>query len=257
MGFECNLDHPRKVCDYRSCLGFVFSEIVGPYDFWGYTDNDQIYGNIRAFITNDLLSKYDKIGKWGHFSLYRNTPAMNSLFMSDFRKLGLLFYKDVFSTPYNCFFEETTMYRFGELSGFPCYDDESIIFDCSPSSFRFIDRKWGKEKSAPHIVVFDSGKVLTYVVDSNCLRTSREVIYAHFQKRRMDIICKNLIQSDCLFFYPNVVCDKETYDEKKALKSANKMKLFYGIKKDLAHRFAIKYNNFHKKHSKKFKQIYY
>ena len=31
------------------------------YDFWGHCDMDLIWGDIRNFITEDVLSKYDKI----------------------------------------------------------------------------------------------------------------------------------------------------------------------------------------------------
>jgi hypothetical protein len=54
-------------------------------------DNDLLLGNVRHFITEDLLSQYDYIsgvhstGKhvknWGPFTLYRNSKVTNSLFL--------------------------------------------------------------------------------------------------------------------------------------------------------------------------------
>ena len=49
------------------------------YDFWGYCDIDLIFGNIRKFITDDILDKYDKILSRGHFTLFRNKDSINTI----------------------------------------------------------------------------------------------------------------------------------------------------------------------------------
>ena len=84
----------------------IFSNWIKNYDFWGYCDVDVIFGNIRTFMTDELLGEHDLISArhdylTGCFALYRNNPFMRELFKQsrDYRK--------VFSEPRNFFFDET------------------------------------------------------------------------------------------------------------------------------------------------------
>ena len=80
----------NKVIDFKPCFAHLFPELVSRYDWWGHLDNDLLLGNIRHFVTQDILSHYDLIpgippkGKWimswGPFTLYRNTKVTNELF---------------------------------------------------------------------------------------------------------------------------------------------------------------------------------
>ncbi len=94
LGFDVTIDTPYKVCDLKPAYGEVFSEYLAPYDFWGMTDLDVIFGNIRQFIDDEILRKFDVINAYsdyivGHFCLYRNTPFFRSLFREsrDFKKV--------------------------------------------------------------------------------------------------------------------------------------------------------------------------
>ncbi|WP_343613214.1 DUF6625 family protein [Flavobacterium sp.] len=86
LGFQVNIDYPYKLCDFKPAYGFLFPEIIEEYDFWGQSDLDIIYGNIRDFITIDMLNKFDFISvrhdyTTGCFALYKNNPIMNTFFM--------------------------------------------------------------------------------------------------------------------------------------------------------------------------------
>lgn len=79
------LTTPRKLCDLRPAYGYIFQEYIAEYDFWGFCDVDIIWGNIRKFITPELLGTYDivssrKFNISGHFTLLRNTSIVNSFF---------------------------------------------------------------------------------------------------------------------------------------------------------------------------------
>lgn len=50
-----------KLCDFKPTYGLIFSEYIAKYDFWGMGDIDVIYGNIRDFITEDVLNNNDII----------------------------------------------------------------------------------------------------------------------------------------------------------------------------------------------------
>jgi hypothetical protein len=85
LGFEVNIDFPYKLCDLKPAYGLVFSEYITGYDFWGQSDIDIIYGNLRGFLTDEFLNRYDFISlrhdyTTGCFALYRNNELMNNMF---------------------------------------------------------------------------------------------------------------------------------------------------------------------------------
>lgn len=85
LGFVVNIDCPYKLCDFKPAYGFLFPELIAGYDFWGQSDLDVIYGDIRGFITDEMLGQYDFISlrhdyTTGCFALYRNNKKMNTFF---------------------------------------------------------------------------------------------------------------------------------------------------------------------------------
>lgn len=85
LGFPVNVKEGYKMCDFKPTYGFLFSDLLKPYDFWGHGDLDVIFGNIRNFITDQVLKDHDLICVrhdflTGYFLLYRNDDRMNTLF---------------------------------------------------------------------------------------------------------------------------------------------------------------------------------
>lgn len=85
LGFTVNIDLPYKFCDFKPAYGLIFEDYTKGYDFWGQSDIDVIYGNIRKFMNSTLLDKYDFISlrhdyTTGCFALYRNNSLMNNIF---------------------------------------------------------------------------------------------------------------------------------------------------------------------------------
>jgi hypothetical protein len=106
LGFEVNITHGYKLCDFKPAYGFIFPELIEGYDFWGYCDIDIIFGNIRDFMTDDLLESYDLISTrpdWipGCFLLFKNCLKMNTLFQQSKD------YKKVFTGQKHYCFDET------------------------------------------------------------------------------------------------------------------------------------------------------
>jgi hypothetical protein len=65
--------------------GVIFADDLKPFDFWGCSDLDIVWGNIRHFATDARLqdlhifsSRKEKLS--GHCTFYRNTPEVNRLF---------------------------------------------------------------------------------------------------------------------------------------------------------------------------------
>jgi hypothetical protein len=85
LGEQIFFDNPYKVCDFKPAFGVLFEEYLREYDFWGNADIDIVYGNIRDFLTKELLNNNDVITARreylaGHMTLYRNTPEINRLY---------------------------------------------------------------------------------------------------------------------------------------------------------------------------------
>lgn len=86
LGLDFMPENPYKLCDIRPALGYIHKgELVG-YDFWGYGDIDLVYGNLRAYFTNERLQSKDLFSTTGrrvagHLCLMRNTTAMHTAFM--------------------------------------------------------------------------------------------------------------------------------------------------------------------------------
>lgn len=70
-------DNAYKLCDLKPFYGFIHKDLFKSYDFFGFGDLDLIWGDIRHFITEDILSKYDVITTHddrisGHLTLFKN-----------------------------------------------------------------------------------------------------------------------------------------------------------------------------------------
>jgi hypothetical protein len=140
LGFEVIIPTPFKLCDFRPAFGLFFSDLISEYDFWGYCDIDIIYGNIRNFLTEEVLTKYDVISvrpeyTTGFFCLYKNTPKINALFKysKDYKKAFLQ--EDYVG------FDECAQLCFELIEGQSVFDLDSPI-----ESMTHIVRKLNQEK---------------------------------------------------------------------------------------------------------------
>lgn len=99
---------PRKLCDIKPAYGDVFSEYLKDADFWGFCDLDIIWGDIRGFITDELLAQYDVISSRknrisGHFTILRNSESVRLLYRD------VPNYKDCFQQDQQSWFDETVL----------------------------------------------------------------------------------------------------------------------------------------------------
>ncbi|WP_426479743.1 DUF6625 family protein [Chryseobacterium sp. CBSDS_008] len=85
LNLSINILDGYKLCDFKPTYGLIFQEYLKEYEFWGYCDIDIIFGNIRYFITEKLLKKYDVISPHknypaGFFTLLKNNEQCINLF---------------------------------------------------------------------------------------------------------------------------------------------------------------------------------
>lgn len=180
--FPIVLDRPYKICDYRPAFAYILADYIQGYDFWGWGDLDVVYGDIRHFITDDVLSCHKLINGWGHFTLYSNDEDTNTYFMKDVD--GYQNFKDAFTKSESSFFDEFEHKGFGdkwcELRPQDCWLDcpfdiistpkrayhlRSYNRGWEPVLFEHIDKKF-------YMIKFENGHIL-----------KSESLYAHFQHR--------------------------------------------------------------------------
>jgi len=85
LGIKTNILNGYKLCDFKPAYGLLFPELIQGYDFWGQGDLDVIYGDIKSFITEDILNEFDFISvrhdyATGCFTLHRNNSLINNIF---------------------------------------------------------------------------------------------------------------------------------------------------------------------------------
>ncbi len=180
--FPITLDRPYKICEYRPAFAYILKQYIEGYDFWGWGDLDLVYGDIRSFINDDVLSRYKMISGWGHFSLYHNDNDTNTYFMSNTQ--GYQFYKEAFTEHDSTFFDEFLHKGFGD-KWMECRPNDCWLewpFDnvSKPKqSYHFIslNREWEQ-------VLFEHiGSKLFMIKFQNGELIKKESLYAHFQHR--------------------------------------------------------------------------
>lgn len=75
----------RKICDFKPLYGLMFADALAAYAWWAFSDLDIVWGDIRRFMTDELLDAHDIVssrdGKVaGPFSLFRNIESVNRVF---------------------------------------------------------------------------------------------------------------------------------------------------------------------------------
>lgn len=208
---EVSLERPYKLCDYKCAYGYIFSEYIKDYDFWGHTDYDVIYGRLGKFVTDDILDKYDKIFTQGHFTLYRNTKEISEMFMDKID--GRYLYKEVMQSDQNKNFDEdwngilnvNDIFRQNRVPIYYNENNKAMVADIytKSSNFKVTYQNPGEwidiiEHKKNAVFVYDNGKLLRYEYVNGHVSCS-EYMYIHLQKRQMKVDDKLLNNSKQAF----------------------------------------------------------
>lgn len=210
--FKISIETPYKLCDYKPLWGQAFQDITKDYEFWGHCDLDIILGDIRSFLTDDFLSRYDKLFEAGCFILYRTTKEMRELYKLSMEPENMAYpYKNAFQCPYPCYFDEymgmnILGWKYG-IRGFRDQDKEQFVQDFTWQNLEF------KSYITEDVFVFcwKDGKIYRYSYDEdgNVLENSqKEYMLVHIQKRKMDISfsMEEFEQRKCVWIMPNRFC---------------------------------------------------
>lgn len=76
-----------KVSDLKPMLAHLFPELLRGCDFWGWMQEDQLLGDLRSFLDNEVLSRFDVISPLvaplhhaGPFMVLRHTRRIDALY---------------------------------------------------------------------------------------------------------------------------------------------------------------------------------
>lgn len=182
IGADAYIDHPYKLCDYKSLYGYFFKDEVQHYDYWAHSDIDIIFGKIDLFLKDVLELDFDRMFSVGHFSIYKNEKEINTLFQKKLPK------------DYPKYFD----INFVKNTSYPCHFDEvgmNIIFKNEKKSFfeksfhRNINLNFynfsvgGGRHTNPTLIISDDGEI--YTLEKKQERVEKkEYLYVHIQNRK-------------------------------------------------------------------------
>lgn len=226
--FPIVLDRPYILCDFKPIYGQALQNYIAKYDYWGYGDLDVIYGDIRSFLTDEILSKYKFFLGYGHLTLYHNDKETNDYYREIIP--GYQDYREVLTIHEQTFFDE-----YGHKG---CADKWK---DCRPQDCWL---EWpfdnvSKPKQSYHFnsltrgwqqILFEHiGSKLFMIRFNNGQLEKKESLYAHFQHRPF---MKDKVRNDEHFLItPNTVIDYPKHFVTLKLK-------YYSRKRKLATKYA-------------------
>ena len=236
LKFQVALDKPYKLCDYRPIYHKIFQEYVHNYDFWGYCDSDMVLGDIRAFLTDELLNKFDYFLGMGHMHLQRTyDPKYENVWKTANCRGKLGGYQYVFTHSNNLWFDELPhgvsaryyeMYPDRMWSGFSengrCFEacdfaysnkfiDTFNTYDAYTTSMYAIDTHrfpfWKRKKDHDlHKIIYfkKCDKLYKVGLNENGKIEQKEILYAHFFKRNLHFHTSNVSE---YIIRPNAIDD--------------------------------------------------
>lgn len=205
--FEISLERPYKLCDYKPAYGEIFSEELSGYDFWGLCDVDLVWGNIRKFFTDEILSKYEKIGFFGHSILFKNTKEVCARYRTVIE--GKLDYRTVYSTDKGYAFDEPGMDDIYDSLGIPVYS--KIIFaNLLKYDYGFYldqQKEEDKYKNEYQVFTWEKGNLTRhYLVDDKIY--TEDYLYLHYWCRPTTYRISEYNAEKQYLIYPDTTTDK-------------------------------------------------
>ncbi len=240
LGFSIYDASPYKLCDVKPLYGFVFEENIKEFDYWGFCDStDTFYGDLRSFLTDEVLESADKFMFLGHMTIFKNTVEVNKRFWQS-EELGLPI-KKILQSPENHQYDEFNEAGINQIywkMGYPMRRMDEMIYDISSMRYSFQRSSYDDNyvhfysRHVPMIFQWKNGKLFALLIEDGSLKR-KEIGYVHFQKRY--IKCDVFGDVDEFFLVPNAIVDGKTISKEienerdliKYIRNVSKDKLFY------------------------------
>jgi hypothetical protein len=205
LGFVTTLHTPYKLADFKPAYGVLFAEDVAGYDFWGHCDVDMIFGDVRRFITGDILREYNKVLIHGHLSLYRNCDEANRYFELDAPGVS---FRDAFTSTKSRAFDEFGGIRvLLDHHKIPFFRDDRYLADINRNVYRL--ETVHPPNFRHQCFYWQNGAVYRDAYDG-ADQQRQEYAYIHLQKRKMVRPSPEVAASDSWFITPRAFCLKKS-----------------------------------------------
>jgi hypothetical protein len=200
MGQPVNLSKPYKLCDLKTFYGIVFEDFLTDYNYYGYGDFDVVYGRLYQVLKDINYTDYDKINRWGHCTLVKNTEDMKNLLLDDEiqEKFNI---KKILSEGRNFGFDEldynTICWENGKkmyvgpfsadidifYERMRCVDKKTMTKICKVSNVTYAPKNYRRQ-----VFVYADGKALRLFIKGKKV-CNEEFAYIHY--RREGVISKS------------------------------------------------------------------
>lgn len=204
FSFSISLEKPYKLCDFRFAYHAVFLDEIAGYDAWGFCDLDLVFGDLRKYLTEERLERYGRVYTRGHLGVFRADIPL------DFYQHPLPDkpdYTQVLSSAESYSFDEWVN-RNPDWDALRFYGYESYVgmdnFDVSPptracpSTFRRArssrnpDITERERHIRQNMLYYADGKLYRFGIKNGTQLMKEEIVYAHFQKRKMKLRATDL-----------------------------------------------------------------
>lgn len=204
--FKVDLSRPWRLALMKSAYGEIFYDDIKEYDFWGYCDIDLMWGNIRKFYTDEVLSKYFRIGFQGHSTLFPNTPKAITLYRTIIP--DHLNYIDVFSGKTDFSWDESGMNMICHWLKLPEFVDVCFAHLDKFSKGFFLKKRPYCENTYNNYQIFTwkNGTLIRNYLDGNLIK-SEEFMYIHFWCRPMKYKVSSISSNTMYYIYPDCFTD--------------------------------------------------
>lgn len=187
--------YPYDLCKYRVVYHELFEEFCIGYDFWGFCDCDLIWGNLRSFITDEVLNSFDKISWRGHMTLFKNIDRVNQAYKNEFEGFKT-FRGCINNTEGINLFDEVGINKIFDKLGYSIY--KKIPFaDLKIRQFNFICLHNIFPENTNFNQIFHwsikDGLERIYIDHGGVKR--EQIAYVHFLKRPMKVCIKGIENS--------------------------------------------------------------
>lgn len=211
VGMKIKLKYIYKLCDFKPIWRVLLPQnVISMYDYWGHCDLDIMLGDIRSFLTDELLENYDRIFDAGHLSIYRNNDEMNNLYKRSADRDNMAYpYNRAFKTNYACYFDEymgMSILVWQYKRSYADQTKEDMVQDFGWQRYDFASYIDGKS----FVFQWKEGKLYKYIVDEQGIIDPKEIepkeyVELHIQKRRMNmnIDVNKLDELSEFWIYPN------------------------------------------------------
>lgn len=173
---------PYKLCDYRAAYGYIFEEYTKGYEYWGYCDIDILVGDIKKFMLKCNYKQYDRIGQYGHYTIYKNVEEYRHIYLKTYsgqNRTDQFFY--ACKTTFPCHIDEcgsnkTFIKLYGKSRFYMNIESITTAFGCSNCHS-------AKYMNYPELLLWDSGKTFTLIKRAKKVEKI-EIMYIHFMLQK-------------------------------------------------------------------------